>query len=1024
MTRSAGPPKLQQGSRYDARPMRRWKAPYPWSAIAALALLGSCGLPPLPPLTDADVDQPPRPDAIVVDAGIDAIDPDAPPGSAELTTEQGSHDFGDEALGESSESLTVFVSNSGDGPSGTLTVSLEGHTGDFDIVVATADDCDGQALDAGDSCVAQVQFAPGTPGDRAATLIIGGTPGGEVRVDLTGRGLTAGDLEIAAGETLTFGTIEIGSASPSTQSVTVRNTGGTATAPLTVNLPDQIDYTAVSDGCDGVPLASLASCTVEIRFNPQTVGSHPTQISIRESDVVGVAASASGTGSARLQVSKTGVGTISSDPPGIACGAGCPSATSSFTESPITLHALDGAGYIFDGWTGACATANPSPDCTVSLTQPLTTTGATFTQVFTLNMTVTGMGTVTSSPSGILCGDGNTDCSEAYETGTPTTLTVEPSSGWEVYAWSGTGAGCTTGQHICTVTMSQARNVTVELRRQYTVTVVPTVGTGTGTVTGGGISCPGTCTAVHFDGDAFLLTEAPGSAGAGSQNVFTTWGGSCSGSSSTCNVTVDGDETVTAQFTLQHQLSVTIAGTGSGSVSGTGGFTCASGTCAKYYDTGTTVTLTPTPGASSSFDTFSGDCSGATCVPTITSPRTITASFRAWDCVPDSIVCDDATDHYTDCSATGTIELEMDCPLGCATGAEKCLDVNPSNGLAPYLDVASSADPDVFPVSFTGTSTINTDTGGVTNNGLGIAPETTTFGGMRVIVFETLSIAGTLTVSGTMPLAIVVDGNVSITGTLDVSANGAAGGPGRLTAGACLGSAGTSGGGGGGGGRYVNGGTGGDDDDGSSGAGGGSALADLDIVPLQGGCKGGNTGTPPTNGATGGGGGGAIQIVSRSSISITGSGVIDASGGGGVHNDASSALAAGSGGGSGGGILLEAPQVIVDGSSVILSTKGGGGAAASSAAGTGGSGTDGGIGAGVAAGGTFSGQPSGGAGGNESSNPGLGGDATTAGQDGAGGGGSVGLLRFNTTSGTVTPLNGAAIRSRSSSAVIATRQVP
>src|SRR6185369_15492752 len=77
---------------------------------------------------------------------------------------------------------------------------------------------------------------------------------------------------------------------------------------------------------------------------------------------------------------------------------------------------------------------------------------------------------------------------------------------------------------------------------QLTVNVA---GPGTGTVTStpGGISCPGTCTA-NFQGNGQVtLTAAPGT-GFG----FGGWTGNCTGTSTTCTVTLAGSD-VTANFT-------------------------------------------------------------------------------------------------------------------------------------------------------------------------------------------------------------------------------------------------------------------------------------------------------------------------------------------------------------------------------------------------------------------------------------------------------------------------------------------
>ena len=962
-----------------------------------------------------------------VDAGVDAM-PDAGPDApvedpAQLATTQAPHDFGDVTEGETSGLLPVTIRNSGGSTSSAIAVALVGtDPAHFEIVpTGDATDCADATLEPDTTCTVQVRFAPQSAGARSAELEVSATDGGTVTVDLSGNGLSPGDLEITAGGTLAFGTIEIQSMS-GTQTVTVRNNGGSPTAALETILGDTTNYTITSDACGGSPLGAGASCNVVVRFDPTAVGSLPTQVSVRESPVVGVSASASGTGSARIQVSKTGTGSITSAPAGISCGDGCTGSTVSFTQTPVTLTAAAGAGFAFDGWTGACASANPVPMCQLALTVPLTSAGATFVQVFTMSVTTSGSGTVTASPPGILCGNDNTDCSEVYETGTMVTLTAEPDPGWDVYSWSGTGATCNAGSTMCVVSMTQARNVTVQFRERFTLTVTP-MGSGSGTITGGGINCPGTCSVSVFDGTAITLTEAPSSAAAGSQNVFSGWGGECSGTQTTCNVTVDAAKTVTASFTLQHRLTVTIAGTGAGSVTGPGGFVCASGTCNRYYDTGTVAALTPMAGASSSFESFSGDCSGATCSPTMSAPRSATASFRLWDCTPDAIVCNDTTDVYTECSPTGLVEFEMDCPLGCANGVEKCLDVAPSNGLASYLDMA----PDGPSVAFAGNSTINTTTGAVFNGASDITATTPseTFGGIRVFWFSDLSIAGTLKVSGTAPLALVVDGNVTITGTLDVSADAATSGPGAQS-GVCVGESTDSqvpAPGAGGSGRYQLGFPGGNSGTTPGGAGGATSPSST-IEPLVGGCRGGTatgrSGVAVYN-ASGGGGGGAVQIVSRGTVSVTGSGVIDASAGGGRGGYIAGVgtASSGGGGGSGGSILVEAPQVVIDGSSVVLSTKGGAGGGV----GQGAHGQDGGTGPGTASGGVNGSNPAGGRGGNESTFPSAG-ENGGVGVSGAGGGGGVGETLLNTTSGSVNPVNGATIRSHSQVGTIGTRLVP
>jgi hypothetical protein len=400
------------------------------------------------------------------------------------------------------------------------------------------------------------------------------------------------------------------------------------------------------------------------------------------------------------------------------------------------------------------------------------------------------------------------------------------------------------------------------------------------------------------------------------------------------------------------------------------------------------------------------------------------------DCEPDTIVCDDAVGRYVDCDSSGNPELVIECALGCSDTVEKCIDIDPSNGLAPYLDIARS-DANVPSIAFTGASTIDTVTGAATNDGVAVTLPSEVVGDVRIFLFKELSIAGTLKVTGpTHMLALVVDGDVTITGTLDVSADGLAPGPGGvLTADDACHGAGTvlpgSNNGGGGAGRYDAGATGGAAFGQSAGFAGGAMSRDSDLVPLRPGCSGGGVVhfiNMVNYFSSGGAGGGAIQIVSSSRIALTGIGKIDASGGGGLGN--TSYEMPGGGGGSGGAIFLEAPAVVLDGAGVVVSTKGGGGAAAGNDQATH-DGSDGGTGPGAASGGVNAPRAAGGPGGTESATPGVGGAGPNSSYPhGGGGGGAVGEARLLTGDGTATPMNGAAIRSRFTTGTVGTRLVP
>ena len=154
-------------------------------------------------------------------------------------------------------------------------------------------------------------------------------------------------------------------------------------------------------------------------------------------------------------------------------------------------------------------------------------------------------------------------------------------------------------------------------------------GTGSGTVTSSpaGITCGTSCSANYASGTAVTLTATPASG-----STFTGWsGGGCAGTGS-CTVTIIATTTVTATFGVapaSFALTVTRAGTGSGTVtSSPAGITCGT-SCSGTYASGTAVTLTATPASGSTFTGWSGGgCSGTgSCTVTLSAAATVIATF-------------------------------------------------------------------------------------------------------------------------------------------------------------------------------------------------------------------------------------------------------------------------------------------------------------------------------------------------------------------------------------------------------------
>jgi hypothetical protein len=154
-------------------------------------------------------------------------------------------------------------------------------------------------------------------------------------------------------------------------------------------------------------------------------------------------------------------------------------------------------------------------------------------------------------------------------------------------------------------------------------------GTGAGTVSSGtpGIACGSTCSASFDAGTSVTLSAA-----AASGSTFAGWsGGGCSGTGN-CVVTMSAAQSVTATFNTvpRFALSVSRAGTGTGTVtSSPAGIDCG-GICSAKFDEGTSVTLTAVRAGGSTFAGWSGGgCSGTgTCVVTMTSDQAVTATFN------------------------------------------------------------------------------------------------------------------------------------------------------------------------------------------------------------------------------------------------------------------------------------------------------------------------------------------------------------------------------------------------------------
>jgi uncharacterized repeat protein (TIGR02543 family) len=248
---------------------------------------------------------------------------------------------------------------------------------------------------------------------------------------------------------------------------------------------------------------------------------------------------------------------------------------------------------------------------------------------FQLNVTTNGAGNVKSSPAGIDCGNGGAACVARFATGSPVTLTETPATSWGFATW---GGACSGPSASCALTIASDTSVAATFSPPPPTITAPLTGTSTAdpSVTVSGTALAGASVTV-LDGATPVATAtaaADGSwslghtfaIGAHSLSATQTISGQTSAASATVNVTI-----------RLPRLTVTLSGTGSGTVkSASAGINCGS-SCSATYPIGTVVKLVAIVAPGSTFVGWSGACSGTslTCTVTVTSDLSVTATFSA-----------------------------------------------------------------------------------------------------------------------------------------------------------------------------------------------------------------------------------------------------------------------------------------------------------------------------------------------------------------------------------------------------------
>lgn len=166
----------------------------------------------------------------------------------------------------------------------------------------------------------------------------------------------------------------------------------------------------------------------------------------------------------------------------------------------------------------------------------------------TLTVGVLGSGTVASTAPTITC---TASCTTTARADSSITLTATPAPGQALAHWIGPCESATghlepEPARTCTVKLDQSRNVVAHfrpVRQSLTLTVVGPARAGTVRSSPAGIDCIATCSGTFAHGTRVTLTASPATG-----HRIVSWGGDCTGTATTCTLTLNSARRATVTF--------------------------------------------------------------------------------------------------------------------------------------------------------------------------------------------------------------------------------------------------------------------------------------------------------------------------------------------------------------------------------------------------------------------------------------------------------------------------------------------
>jgi|GEM_PF-6750168 len=287
--------------------------------------------------------------------------------------------------------------------------------------------------------------------------------------------------------------------------------------------------------------------------------------------------------------------TLSIDVSGNGTVEASPSAAEYEYGTTVELTAVADEGYYFDHWEGDI-TGNANPvSVTIDGDKNITAVFDVVKLTYTLDVTVEGNGTVARSPAG-----------STFTAGTVVTLTATPATGYVFSHWEGSVTG---SDNPTTLTMDANKSFTAVFMLENYAIAVETTGNGT-------VNIEPAQEHYHY-GDEVVITAT-----AAAGYTFSRWEGDVTGSINPLTVTIDGDKTIAAVFTINvYALTVNVSGNGTVNKSPE----------AEVYEHGTVVTMTAIPATGYKFQRWEGALTGTVNPATLTvdAAKMVTAIFTA-----------------------------------------------------------------------------------------------------------------------------------------------------------------------------------------------------------------------------------------------------------------------------------------------------------------------------------------------------------------------------------------------------------